>query len=266
MKKHNRLILVGTILATGLCLSLSFNSEAAPYSNPLIGAPDEQTHPYQKFSFDIHNDKKPESIALVAYNHSQNGYLGQLVFFDENDEVIWAGPRAKYASGQAFRRLDPQIIMENALIFGKVDNLNYEIKYVIDPDKDGNILVVLGETPIGVQISSFRVLRWNGTEFTCLRKDCRLIEDPMTPDHYIWSDKPLHSYNSGYSDGRWVRDLRLTSKPNVLNAIIREVKHPFSGPDRSPRFRRGEAEMEPEPTGTKLVRWDHPLQKWYKID
>ncbi|MGM9992060.1 MAG: hypothetical protein ACI376_04310 [Candidatus Bruticola sp.] len=266
MKIQKSHFLVGAVLAVSLWLCLSLNSEAAPYVNPLMGAPDEKIHPYQKFFFDINNDKKPESIALVAYNHSQNGYLGQLIFFDENDEVIWAGPRAKYASGQAFRRLDPQIIMENALIFGKIGNLNYEIKCVIDPDKDGKIIVVLGETPIGVQISSFRVLRWNGTEFICLRKDCRLIEDPMTPDHYIWSDKPLHSYESGYSDGRWVRDLRLTSKPNVLNAIIREVKHPFSGPDRSPRFRRGEAEMEPELNGTKLVRWTHTLQKWYKID
>ena len=259
-------ILSSIALGLGLWFNLGLAVQASPYHNPLQAAPDEQTKPYQQFYIDINNDEKPESVALIAYNHSENDYLAQLVFFDENGQFIWEGPRARYASGQAFRKIEPQIIMENSLVFGKVGDLNYEIKSVIDPDKDGKIIVVLGETPIGVQIATFRVLRWTGKEFICLKKDCRLVEDPLNPDHYIWSDRPIHSYNTGYSDGRWVRDLRLTGKPNVLNAIIREIKHPFSGPDRSPRFRRGEATMEPEENGTKLVRWDHPLQKWYKID
>ena len=248
-------------LGSGLLKGVEAQSQ-----NPMQAAPNERLEPYQRLYIDIDNDEKPESVGLVAYNHSQNGYLGQLVFFNDKDEVIWAGPRIKYFSGQALLNISPQVIMENALVFGKVGSLNYELKFVIDPDQDGKILVAVGEVPVGVQITSFRVLRWTGSEFKCVYKDCHLLEDPLTPGHYVWSNKPLHSYNSGYSDGRWVRDLRLTDKPNVLRAIIREIKHDFSGSNPAPKIRRGEALMEPELTGTKLVRWEHMLQKWFKID
>lgn len=256
----------GLLCAGAVTLALLPAPSAAKPANPLLKAPDEEVKPYQLLTIDINNDGKPESVGLVPYNYSTDGYLGQLVFFDENGEPIWKGPRAKYLTGQAFMKQDPRFIMDNPLIFGKAGDLSYDLKFVIDPDHDGKIIVAAGEVPVGVQISTFRVMRWTGSEFVCLKKDCRLIEDPMNPDHYVWSDRPLHSYNSGYSDGRWVRDLRRTDRPNQLRAIIREVKHPFSGPDREPRFRRGEALLEPEETGLKMIRWEHPLEKWFKID
>ena len=95
-------ILSSIALGLGLWFNLGLAVQASPYHNPLQAAPDEQTKPYQQFYIDINNDEKPESVALIAYNHSENGYLAQLVFFDENGQFIWEGPRARYASGQAF--------------------------------------------------------------------------------------------------------------------------------------------------------------------
>lgn len=239
---------------------------ACAYENPLLQKPSEQVKAYQTVSINIDSDKGLETLALIPYNFSNGDYLGQLVLFDDDGSVIWEGPRSQYLNGQAILRLDPQIIMRNPLIFGKIGQLEYEIKFVHDPDQDGNIEAVLGEKPVGVQMSTFRVLRWNGSEFICVNDGCRLIEDPLNPDHYVWSQKSLHTYNTGYSDGRWVRELKLTDKPNVLKAVIREIKHAFSGRDTSPRFRRGEAFLIPESGGMKIMRWEHTLQKWYKAE
>ncbi|MBQ7502295.1 hypothetical protein IJT93_06215 [bacterium] len=248
----------------GMALLGGGNAEAA--ENPLLNNPNEQVKPYQTLSINIDGDPEPEYVGLAPYNFSGGDYLGQIVLFDHDGKVIWAGPRAHYQSGQALRRLDPKIIMDNPLIFGKIGQLEYDMKFVFDPDKDGNIVVVIGENPRGVQISTFRVLRWNGSEFVCVEDSCHLIEDPLNPDHYVWSHKPLHSYNSGYSDGRWVRELQRTDKPNILRAVIREIRHNFSGSDHSPKFRRGEALLVPEAGGMKIYRWEHTLQKWFKIE
>lgn len=246
-------------------LSLLGALSPALAQNLLQGEPDERLKPYQRLYIDLHQDGRPESVGLVAYNHSQDGYLGQLIFYDEKGTPIWEGPRAVYQSGQALRQLNPRLIMENPLIFGKIRTLEYQLKFVLDPDKDGRILVAIADLPQGVQFSTFRILRWDGKTFQVLHKNCHLVEDPLNPGYYVWTNRPLHTYETGYSDGRWVRDLRLTNDPQILKAIIREIKHPFSGRDRSPRIRRGEALMEPLPTGAKLKRWEHTLQKWYKI-
>lgn len=253
-------------LITTIFISIFSTQVYAAPNNPLLESPDEEVTPYQTLEINIDEDEYMEKVALVPYNYSGQDYLGQLIILDHDDTVLWEGPRLKYHSGQAFRSQDPRAIMSNPLIFGKVGHLFYDLKFAIDPDKDGKFILVAGDEPLGVQIITFRVLRWNGQNFDCLQENCHLIEDPFNPNHYVWSNKDLHSYDSGFSDGRWVRNLQRTNKPNVLKAIIREIKHPFSGSDRSPRFRRGEALMEPEAKGLKIIHWDYPLQKWYNIE
>lgn len=187
---------------------------------------------YQRLQADLDRDGQAETVSLVAYNVTEEGWFGQLVVTRRDGSRVWAGPRPT----------DPQ----DPMAFGGWDWGVAGLEVAGDLDGDGRI-EVLGALPQSdVSPATFRVLRWNGREFR--RAFARsLLESPRGSGRYPWAKAPQQI------DGlRWVMSFESTGKAGTCLARVYEVSGAAT--------RLGTASMVADRKGFHVVRWIEPLR------
>lgn len=252
------IILISTLVSWLLC-SASWCQVPSNNREPAAELQRLQGQIIQKFKIDLNGDGCRELVVNVAYNHSQNGFLGQLAVIGSDNQVLWQGPRAPYAAGQSMQRLDPRTITENTLFFGEIEGLNVDIIAVFTSFANNCPTVLAAEHPRSLLPMSFRVMVWDGAKFVPVFNNSRLRENPAAPDSYEWTKEPMHTISTGWKAGRWITDLVPKKDGSCFVAKICDVKVLFS--DNSiPVRREGIAEVTPDTYGFCINKWVEPLK------
>ncbi|MBI4864095.1 MAG: hypothetical protein HY815_28135 [Candidatus Riflebacteria bacterium] len=197
---------------------------------PIVAQPDRDSPP--RFTADLDNDGRQETIELRSCARTDLGDFYQLVVLDADGKTIWSGPTGRDTA--------------NPLIFGSWDFGVTLPQVAGDIDGDGFVELVGPAPQSDVSAPSYRVFRWKGLGFKLVR-DEHLIEDPPNSGYYPWEKK-------GAGQGRWISRFLKVDGGTVTVAVL---EYGSGEPGTS---LMGKAVVASVPTGFRLKSWIEPLK------
>ena len=189
---------------------------------------------YQKLSYDLTGDGKPEQIGLAAYkiNKEAEAYFGQLTVWSPSGKVLWRAPQAKSHT--------------DAFAFGVFPFGISPLEWIGDLDGDSRIELLSPRPQSDVRPPTYRRYRWTGKGFEALAPKM-LLESTPTSDIYSWTTPKQWD---GVHPLAWVMKISGPSKQPTA-----QICSSKSGG----LLWWGEARVEGAPTGLRVTRWTTPL-------
>lgn len=172
---------------------------------------------------------RPAVISFAKVDGDSNAGTYEVQVRDETGNKLWTSPRTKN--------------LDSPFHFGYTPGGANELVMAGDLDGSGVTQLVVKDPQSDVRAPAYRFFRWSGGRFI-YERDAVLVESPSGSKRFPFRDK------TNVAEGLWVSNLRPAGRGQATAALEQ-----YQGG----RMSRGEAIVQGDRRGFRIVRWTQPL-------